>query len=46
MVALSQAEAYMTPEILALPEETVEVYFAEEPELEMYRPACQGNCAF
>ena len=46
MVALSQAEAYMTPEILALPEETVEVYFAEEPELEMYRHACREIVRF
>ena len=46
MVALSQAEAYMTPEILALPEETVEAYFAEEPELELYRHACREIVRF
>ena len=37
MVQLYGALAFMNPEILALPEETLEGYFREEPELGVYR---------
>ncbi|MBQ0000947.1 MAG: oligoendopeptidase F [Clostridiales bacterium] len=34
---ISEAGSWMDPEILALPEETIQGYFAEKPELENYR---------
>lgn len=36
---LSAASAYMTPEILAIPQERIDAFFAETPALELYRQA-------
>ena len=36
-VTLGEKTAFMTPEILAIPEETLEKFYAEKPELEVYR---------
>ncbi len=36
-VALNAATSFETPEFLAIPDETLERYFAEEPELERFR---------
>lgn len=36
-VALSAATAFETPEIMAIPEETLDRFYAEEPALERYR---------
>ncbi len=38
-VALSTASAFATPELIAIPEETLERFFAETPGLEKYRTA-------
>ncbi len=37
IVAISSAAAYATPELMAIPEETLEKFFEECPELETYR---------
>ena len=37
VVALSSAGAFATPEIMAIPEETLERFYAAQPELETYR---------
>ncbi len=37
IVAISSAAAFATPELMAIPEETLEKFFAECPELETYR---------
>ena len=37
MVAISSAGAYDTPEIMAIPEETLEQFYRDEPALETYR---------
>ena len=37
LVALQSAAAFAVPEIMAIPEETLEGFYAEEPELETYR---------
>jgi len=37
LVAVSSAGAYATPEIMAIPEETLEQFYRDEPELETYR---------
>ena len=37
LVAVDSASAYATPEILAIPEETLEGFFLSEPRLEVYR---------
>ena len=37
LVAISSAAAFATPEIMAIPEETLERYYSEEPALETYR---------
>ncbi len=37
IVAISGAAAFSTPEIMAIPDETVEAFYAEEPALEEYR---------
>lgn len=36
-VAIGSAGAFATPEIMAIPDETLERFYAEEPELEVYR---------
>lgn len=36
-VAISSAAAFATPEIMAIPEETLENFYREEPDLEIYR---------
>jgi oligoendopeptidase F len=36
---LNTASAYMTPEILALPQERIDAFFTETPALELYRQA-------
>jgi len=36
-VSLGEKSAFMTPEILAIPEETLEKFYQEKPELEVYR---------
>ena len=36
-VALSGAGAFATPEIMAIPDETLDAFYASEPELERYR---------
>ena len=36
-VAFSEKTSFMNPELLALPEETINKFFAEKPELERYR---------
>ncbi len=36
-VAISSAAAFATPEIMAIPEETLTAFYAERPELETYR---------
>ena len=38
-VAISSASAFDTPEILAIPDETLEKFYAETPGLELYRRA-------
>ncbi|MBR5519268.1 MAG: oligoendopeptidase F family protein, partial [Clostridia bacterium] len=38
-VTISAASAFDTPEILAIPDETLEKFYAETPELELYRRA-------
>ena len=38
-VQIGNASAYVSPEILAIPEETLEGFFKEVPELELYRVA-------
>ncbi len=37
IVAISSAAAFSTPEIMAIPEETLESFYAEKPELGTYR---------
>ena len=37
IVAVGSAAAFSTPEIMAIPEETLERFYAEKPELETYR---------
>ena len=37
LVAISSAGAFATPEIMAIPDETMESFFAQEPALETYR---------
>ena len=39
LVSLNSAGAFAVPEILAIPEETITAFFAEEPALETYRRA-------
>lgn len=36
-VSISGASSFITPEIMAIPQETIDSFFAEEPELETYR---------
>lgn len=36
-VAISSASAFSTPEIMAIPDETLDAFYAAEPELETYR---------
>lgn len=38
-VSVGEKSAFMTPEILAIPEETLEQFFKEEPKLSVYRNA-------
>lgn len=38
-VKIDEQSAFMVPELLAIPEETLEKFFAEEPRLEVYRNA-------
>ena len=37
LVSVQSASAYATPEILSIPDETLNGFFAEEPALEVYR---------
>ena len=37
LVAISSADAFATPEIMAIPEETLEQFYRDEPALETYR---------
>ncbi len=37
IVAISSASAFFAPEIMAIPEETINKFYEEEPELETYR---------
>ncbi|MGN1001152.1 MAG: M3 family oligoendopeptidase, partial [Oscillospiraceae bacterium] len=37
LVAISSAAAFATPEIMAIPDETLDRFYAEHPELETYR---------
>ena len=37
MVAVDAAGSFETPELLAIPEETLERFYQEQPELEVYR---------
>lgn len=37
IVAISSAEAFSTPEIMAIPEKTLEQFYKDEPALEIYR---------
>ena len=41
LVAIDSASAYAVPEILAIPDETLEGFFAAEPALEIYRRSIQ-----
>ena len=41
-VKIGEQSAFMVPELLAIPEETLEKYFAEEPKLEVFRRAIQN----
>ena len=41
-VKLGEQTAFMVPELLAIPEETLEKFFAEEPKLEVFRNAIQN----
>ncbi len=41
MVALSRAGAFARPEIMAIPEDTLEKFYSEKKELEVYRPVLQ-----
>ena len=38
-VSIGEKSAFMTPEILAIPEETLEKFYQEKPELNVYRNA-------
>lgn len=41
LVMMSEKSAFIVPELLAIPEETLDKYFQEKPELEVAeRPAC------
>ena len=37
LVTISSAAAFATPEIMAIPQETLDAFYAQEPELETYR---------
>lgn len=44
LAEVNGASAFMSPEILAIPEETLERFYKEEPELEGYRRAIDVIC--